>query len=76
MAAPYAKENFPRRVVCALREYGRDVLTTGDAGEVQRRLTTLDWTAAQTDVRPFLEHEHELQMVTPDALAQLLRGKE
>jgi hypothetical protein len=40
--------------------------------EAQRRLDALDWTAAQADVRPFLEDERDLQLVTREALAQLL----
>jgi len=40
--------------------------------EVRRHLATLDWTAARADVRPFLEHERDLQLVSPDVLAQLL----
>ncbi len=32
MAAIYANENFPRRVVEALRELGHDVLTSQEAG--------------------------------------------
>lgn len=39
---------------------------------IRRRLTGLDWTAVQADVRPFLEHEHDVQLVTPEALAGLL----
>ena len=41
---------------------------------VVERLATLDWTAAQADVRPFLEHERDQQFVTREALAQLLQG--
>jgi len=40
--------------------------------EVRRHLGTLDWAAARADVRPFLEHERHLQLVTPDVLEQLL----
>lgn len=40
---------------------------------VREKLSTLDWTAAQADVRPFLEHERDLQLVAPDVLEQLLR---
>jgi hypothetical protein len=43
---------------------------------IRQRLTNLDWTAAEDDVRPFLEREHELQLVTPQALSQLLRHRE
>ena len=41
--------------------------------EVRRHLATLNWVAARADVRPFLEHERDLQMVSPSALEQLLR---
>lgn len=40
--------------------------------EVRRHLATLDWAAARADVRPFLEHERDLQLVSPAALEQLL----
>jgi hypothetical protein len=40
--------------------------------EVRRHLAALDWTAARADVRPFLEHERDLQLVSPDVLEQLL----
>lgn len=40
--------------------------------EVRRHLATLDWVAARADVRPFLEHERDLQLVSPDVLEQLL----
>jgi hypothetical protein len=43
---------------------------------IQQQLANLDWPAAQADVRPFLEREHELQLVTPEALSQLLRDRE
>jgi hypothetical protein len=40
--------------------------------EVRRHLAALDWAAARADVRPFLEHERDLQLVSPEALEQLL----
>ena len=40
--------------------------------EVRGRLATLNWAAARADVRPFLEHERDLQLVSPEALEQLL----
>ena len=40
--------------------------------EVRRHLATLDWSAARADVRPFLEHERDLQLVSQEALEQLL----
>ena len=40
--------------------------------EVRRRLAALDWTAARADVRPFLEQERDLQLVSSDALDSLL----
>jgi hypothetical protein len=43
---------------------------------IQQQLANLDWPAAQADVRPFLEREHEMQLVTPEALSQLLRDRE
>jgi hypothetical protein len=40
--------------------------------EARRHLATLNWTAARADVRPFLEHERDIQLVSPDVLEQLL----
>jgi len=40
---------------------------------IRQRLANLDWPAAQADVRPFLERQHDLQLVTREALSQLLR---
>ena len=40
--------------------------------ELRRHLATLDWVAARADVRPFLEHERDLQLVSPEVLDQLL----
>lgn len=40
--------------------------------EVRRHVATLDWDAARADVRPFLEHDRDLQLVSPDVLEQLL----
>lgn len=42
--------------------------------QVRHRLDALDWAAAQADVRPFLEHEHDMLLVTRDALDQLLEN--
>jgi hypothetical protein len=39
---------------------------------VRRHFPTLNWTAARADVRPFLEHERDIQLVSPDVLEQLL----
>ena len=38
MASIYANENFPRRVVEALREMGHDVLTSLEAGRANQRV--------------------------------------
>jgi hypothetical protein len=54
---------------------GPVISSTNWRQQIRRRLTALDWAAAQADVRPFLEHEHDVELVTPDALAQLLRAK-
>ena len=40
--------------------------------EVRARLAPLDWTRAQADVRPFLEHARDMQLVSRDALERLL----
>jgi hypothetical protein len=40
--------------------------------ELRRHLATLNWVAARADVRPFLEHERDMQLVSPEALEQLL----
>lgn len=40
--------------------------------ELLRRLGTVDWERARADVRPFLEREHDLDLVSFDALKKLL----
>jgi len=41
--------------------------------EVRQRIEALDWDKARADVRPFLERERDLDLVTADTLAGLLR---
>jgi hypothetical protein len=41
---------------------------------VRHRLAALDLAAIVADVRPFLEHERDIQLVTREALDQLLTG--
>jgi predicted nucleotidyltransferase component of viral defense system len=40
--------------------------------ELLQRLATVDWERARTDVRPFLERERDLDLVTHDTLKKLL----
>ncbi|MBI4581268.1 MAG: nucleotidyl transferase AbiEii/AbiGii toxin family protein [Planctomycetes bacterium] len=40
--------------------------------EVWRRIEALDWAKARADVRPFLERERDLDLVTADTLGSLL----
>lgn len=42
MAAIYANENFPRRVVEALRTLGHDVLTSQEAGRANQMVPDED----------------------------------
>ena len=59
----------------AQTQWDGPVLTEGNwRTEARRQLTSLNWTAARADVRPFLEHERDMLLVTPDALDQLLSG--
>jgi hypothetical protein len=44
--------------------------------ELQQRLNTLNWEHAQADVRPFLEHERDLSLVTQATLRNLLGASE
>jgi hypothetical protein len=41
--------------------------------EVRERLAALDWKRAQDDVRPFLERERDMNLVTAETLPGLLR---
>jgi len=42
--------------------------------EVLKRLTVLDWDKARDDVRPFLERERDLSLVTMETISKLLSG--
>ena len=42
MAALYTNENFPLKVVLALREMGHDVLTSYEAGNANQRIPDAD----------------------------------
>jgi hypothetical protein len=44
--------------------------------ELRQRLKTLDWQSAQADVRPFLERERDLALVTPETLGSLLSASQ
>lgn len=44
-------------------------------GEVWQRLEALDWEKARDDVRPFLEHERDLALVSAETIGRLL-GKD
>lgn len=42
--------------------------------ELVRRLETLDWERARTDVRPFLERERDIELVSYETLKKLLES--
>lgn len=42
--------------------------------QVWQRVETLDWDSARDDVRPFLERERDLELVSKEAIGQLLQG--
>ncbi len=42
--------------------------------QVWQRVETLDWDSARDDVRPFLERERDLALVSKEAIDQLLQG--
>jgi hypothetical protein len=41
-------------------------------GELRRRMKTLDWDRARADVRPFLERERDIDLLTKETLSSLL----
>lgn len=41
-------------------------------GELRQRMESLDWKQAQADVRPFLERERDIALVTAETLGSLL----
>lgn len=41
--------------------------------EVRKRIKTLDWDAAQSDVRPFLARQSDLELVTQEVIGGLLQ---
>lgn len=59
----------------ALAQTGWDgpALTTGNWREqLRQRLGALDWDGARADVRPFLERDRDVELVSEDVLASLL----
>lgn len=49
------------------------VMTAGNwRDETRQRIKTLDWERARADVRPFLERERDIAMVTAETLGSLL----
>ena len=51
------------------------VMTTANwRGELRRRMKKLDWDRARADVRPFLERERDIDLLTKETLAGLLGG--
>jgi hypothetical protein len=40
--------------------------------EIRQRIEALDWERARADVRPFLERERDIALVTAEALGKLL----
>ncbi|MFA7173700.1 MAG: nucleotidyl transferase AbiEii/AbiGii toxin family protein [Kiritimatiellia bacterium] len=51
---------------------GPTMTATNWRSELARRLATLDWQRAQADVRPFLERERDIDLVTLESLNKLL----
>jgi len=51
---------------------GRPMTPKSWRQEVRRRLVQVDWPKARADVRPFLERERDLDLVTPSVLLSLL----
>jgi predicted nucleotidyltransferase component of viral defense system len=53
------------------------VMTTSNwHGEIHRHLKKLDWDRARADVRPFLERARDIDLLTKETLASLLRGRD
>jgi hypothetical protein len=49
------------------------VMTAGNwRGELRQRIEALDWDSARADVRPFLERERDIALVTAEAIGNLL----
>jgi hypothetical protein len=44
--------------------------------QLRQRLQALDWERARADVRPFLERERDLALVTKETLLSLLSGRD
>jgi hypothetical protein len=45
-------------------------------GQLRQRLSAVDWAKARSDVRPFLERDRDLRLVTADVLGSLLSAGE
>jgi len=52
---------------------GPTMTATNWRAELRRRLKSLDWKRAQADVRPFLERERDITLVTAETLQNLLK---
>jgi len=49
------------------------LMTAGNwRGELRQRIEALDWEHARADVRPFLERERDIALVTAESLGSLL----
>lgn len=51
---------------------GPALTETNWRGQVRQRLTTVDWGRARADVLPFLEREHDVDLVSAEVLGKLL----
>lgn len=52
------------------------VITAGNwRGELRKRLAALDWERARADVRPFLERERDIALVSAETLGSLLSAR-
>ena len=50
-------------------------MTTGNwRDELRERMEGLDWERARADVRPFLERERDIALVTEETVRNLLAG--
>jgi predicted nucleotidyltransferase component of viral defense system len=54
---------------------GAILTATNWRGQLLRRMKMLDWDRARTDVRPFLERERDIALLTKETLASLLGGR-
>jgi hypothetical protein len=54
---------------------GAILTATNWRNEIRKRMKTLDWERARADVRPFLERQRDLDLVSEEVLGKLLTGQ-